>query len=214
MTAAHSSSGSRAQERRKIPASQSSRRSRLVVSAATTVVAVIGLIPLLLALLGIRADGLAFVLGAAAGLGTIAVRALSNARGKRRLLTQTGRYLTAWTWTGPRTIDLQELRSVQARRISGRIWPPLDYVIVRDSAGVRMAFCTPPDFKLIRTAVADSQPQPPPAIAPQVSLLAKAVLGISRLPRGLSFLWALGSAELPIAVMFAFIVPALLLSAR
>jgi hypothetical protein len=77
-----------------------------------------------------------------------------------------------------------------------------------------MAFCTPPDLKLIRTAVAESQAQPPPAIAPQVSRLARGVLGISRLPRGLSFLWALGSAELPVAVMFAFISPALVLSAR
>ena len=214
MTAARSSSGSRAEERRKIPASQSLQRSRLVVSAATAVVAVIGLIPLVLALVGIRADGLAFGLGAAAGLGTIGVRALSNVRGKRRLLTQTGRCLTAWTWTGPRTLDLRELRSVQARRIPGRTWPPLDYVVVRDSAGVRMAFCTPADLNLIRTAVAESQRQAPPDITPQVSRLAQAVLGTSRLPRGLSFLWALGSAELPIAVMFAFIIPVLVLSSR
>jgi hypothetical protein len=168
----------------------------------------------LLALLGVRVDALAFVLGCAAGLGTSGVRALSNARGKRRLLTQSGRFLTAWTWTGPRTIDLRELRSVQARRISGRIWPPLDYVIVRDSAGVRMAFCTPADLKLIQTAVAESRRRQPPAVTPRVSRLAGAALGISPLPRGLSALWALGSVELPIAAMFAFIIPALVLSPR
>ena len=214
MAAAHWSADSRAQERRKIPVKQSLRRSRVVVSTATGVVAVIGLTPLLLALLGVRVDALAFVLGCAAGLGTSGVRALSNARGKRRLLTQSGRFLTAWTWTGPRTIDLRELRSVQARRISGRIWPPLDYVIVRDSAGVRMAFCTPADLKLIQTAVAESRRQQPPAVTPRVSRLAGATLGISPLPRGLSALWALGSVELPIAAMFAFIIPALLLSSR
>jgi hypothetical protein len=214
MAAAHSSGDSRAQERRKIPAKQSLRRSRVVVSTATGVVAVIGLTPLLLALLGVRVDALAFVLGCAAGLGTSGVRALSNARGKRRLLTQSGRFLTAWTWTGPRTIDLRELRSVQARRISGRIWPPLDYVIVRDSAGVRMAFCTPADLKLIQTAVAESRRRQSPAVTPRVSRLAGAALGISPLPRGLSALWALGSVELPIAAMFAFIIPALVLSPR
>ncbi len=164
MATAHSSADSRAREHRKIPAQQSLQRSRVVVSAATAAVAGIGLTPLLVALLGVQADGLAFGLGCAAGLGTIGVRALSNARGKRRLLTQSGRFLTAWTWSGPRTIDLRELRSVQARRISGRSWPPLDYVIVRDSGRVRMAFSTPADLQLIRTAAAESQRQPPPAV--------------------------------------------------
>ena len=148
MAAAHRSADSRAQERRKIPAKQSLRRSRVVVS------------------------------------------------------------------TGPRTIDLRELRSVQARRITGRTWPPLDYVIVRDSAGVRMAFCAPADLKLIRTALEESRRQPPPAVTPRVSRLAGAVLGISPLPRGMSALWGLGSGELPVAAMFAFIIPALALSPR
>jgi hypothetical protein len=90
-------------------------RNRFVACAATAVVAVIGLIPLVLALRGIRAVGLTFALGVAAGLGTAGVRALSSVRGPRRLFTQTGRYLTAWTWTGPCTLDPRELRSVQAR---------------------------------------------------------------------------------------------------
>jgi len=214
MTAAHSSSHSRSQEQRKVPARRALRRTRLVASAGLVVVAAVGLTPLLLVLVGMRVDAIAFILGFAAGLGTSGLRALSNVRGQQRFLTQTGRFLTARTWTGYRTIDLRELRSVHARRIAVRFWPPLDYVVVRDSAGVRMTFCTAVDLKLIRRAIAEGQRGPSPAGGLRVSPLARAALGILPLPRGLSALWAIGSVEVPVAVMFAFIIPALVLSPR
>src|SRR5260221_5149112 len=99
MATAHSSADSRAREHRKIPAQQSLQRSRVVVSAATAAVAGIGLTPLLVALLGVQADGLAFGLGCAAGLGTIGVRALSNARRKRRLPSQSEPVMAEWTYS-------------------------------------------------------------------------------------------------------------------
>ena len=198
-------------------ASRSPRRHRTITAACATAAVVVGLVPSLVALAGVRVDLLAFALGLVAALGVESARSLCAAmrkqKGKHSRGTQYSHYLSARTPTGYRTIDLHDLASVRARRLAGRTWPPQDFVIARDRSGACIAFSTQPDLRIIREAVAQSTHRSS-APAVRVSRLARAVLGIQPLPGIVSVLWALGSVEVVILVAFVFIIPALLLTPR
>jgi hypothetical protein len=179
-------------ETRKIPAAVSRRRSRVVVITALAVALVLLIIPaVILRPMGNPAP-LGFALGAVIGFGLDCLRHVSNARGKKRL-TKTDRYLTAPTWTGMRTIDLHDLRSVRARRVAGR-FGSTTYVVALDGDGVRMSFSEGTDIERIRRAVT-RQLAREDARQVRVSRLGAAALGLRPLPRVVSGLWSLGSAE-------------------
>jgi hypothetical protein len=142
---------------------------------------------------------LAFPAGFVVAFGIDGVRALCNARGPGRRLTGTGRYATARTWSGPRTIDVGDLASVRARRIVGR-GRSLTYIITADTAGVRIAVSKEPDIQRIRRAVLEQENQP--GLAPvRVSLLARGAMRIGPLPAWASAAWNLGSIGLTLVVM-------------
>jgi hypothetical protein len=185
---------------RKIPAADSRRRSRVVVSAALAVALVLLIVPAVILRPMRDPAPLGFALGFVIGLGLDCLRNVSNARGQKRLLTRADRYLTAPTWTGMRTIDLRDLRSVRARRIAGRVGSTT-YVVVLDGEAVRMSFSQKKDIERIRHAVTVQLARKD---APQVrvSRFAAAALGLRPLPFGVSALWSLGSIEAVLMVAF------------
>jgi len=178
---------------RKIPAADSRRRSRVVVTAALAVALVLLIVPALVVRPVRDPAPLGFSLGAVIGLGLDCLRHVSDARGRKRLLSPGGRYLTAPTWTGMRTIDLRDIRSVRARRAAGRAGGT-SYVVVLDGGGVRMSFSGRKDIGRISRAVT-GQPAREDAPPVRVSRFAAATLGLRPLPPGVSALWSLGSAE-------------------
>jgi hypothetical protein len=179
-------------ETRKIPAAVSRRRSRVVVTIALAVAVILLIVPAVILRPMPNPAPLGFALGIVIGSGLDCLRHVSNARGKKRL-TNTDRYLTAPTWTGMRTIDLHDLRSVRARRIGGR-FGATTYVVALDGGGVRMSFSEETDVERIRRALTRQLARHD---APQVrvSRLGAAALGLRPLPRGAAALWTLGSAE-------------------
>src|SRR5215469_14879180 len=177
---------------RKIPAADSRRRSRVVVTTTLAVALVLLIAPALIVRPIRDPAPLGFSLGLVIGLGLDCLRHVSNARGKKRLLSS-ARYLTARTWTGMRTIDLLDIRSVRARRVSGR-FGSITYVVVLDGEGVRMSFSDKKDIEWISRAVTRqvTREDAPPV---RVSRFAAATLGLRPLPPGVSALWSLGSVE-------------------
>jgi hypothetical protein len=178
---------------RKIPAADSRRRSRVVVTTALAVALVLLIVPALIVRPIRDPAPLGFSLGLVIGLGLDCLRHVSNARGQERLLSPAYRYLTAPTWTGMRTIDLRDIRSVRARRVTGRA-SSTTYVVVLDGEGVRMSFSDKKDIERIRRAITRqlAREDAPPV---WVSRFAAATLGLRPLPPGVSALWSLGSVE-------------------
>lgn len=186
-------------ETRKIPAAASRRRSRVVVTAALAVALSLLIVPAVILRPMRDPAPLGFALGAVIGLGLDCLRHVSNARGQKRRLSGTGRYLTAPTWTGMRTIDLRDLRSVRARRVSGR-FGATTYVVALDGEGVRMAFSNKADVERIRRAVTSQLAREDAPQRLRVSRLAAATLGLRPLPFAVSPLWSLGSVEATLMV--------------
>ncbi|HEX6524496.1 MAG TPA: hypothetical protein VF070_31510 [Streptosporangiaceae bacterium] len=178
---------------RKIPAADSRRRSQLVVTTALAVALILLIVPALIVRPIRDPAPLGFSLGLVIGLGLDCLRHVSNARGRKRLLSPGYRYLTAPTWTGMRTIDLRDVRSVRARRVAGR-GSSTTYVVVLDGEGVRMSFSDKKDIERISRAVTRqlAREDAPPV---RVSRFAAATLGLRPLPPGVSALWSLGSVE-------------------
>lgn len=187
-------------EARKIPAADSRLRSRVAVTIALAVALVLLIVPALLLRPMSDPAPLGFASGLVIGFGLDCLRHVSNVRGRKRLLSKTYRYLTAPTWTGMRTIDLRDLRSVRARRVAGR-FGTTTYVVVLDREGVRMSFSETKDVERIRRAVT-GQLSRGDASPVRVSRFAAAALGLRPLPPGMSALWSLGSVE--VALLAAF----------
>jgi hypothetical protein len=141
---------------------------------------------------------LAFPLGGVVAFGAFLLRELSDVRGSLRDFTETGRYLTVRTWTGKRTLDLENLRSVRTRQIAGRAGS-LTYLVVTDAAGVRMSLENRKDVELITRAVRRQQIR---KNAPdvEVSRPAAEALGLRPLRRWARGLQGLASAELLLAL--------------
>lgn len=196
------SSASRARagvEQRKVPAGRARRRSMMTVASGLAALAAIWLVPAL-ALRPVADPALlAFPVGFVVAVGLDLTRGVANARSSRRLLTAHSRYLTAPTWTGLRTIDLRCLKRVRARRIAGRPGK-ITYLMVTDTAGVRIAFSAQQDMETIRRAL-DAGRREQDAELVKVSRLARGVLGDQPLPGWMSALWTLASIELTVLIM-------------
>lgn len=179
------------------------RRSRIAVAAALTALGLVWVVPGLALRPLHDPSGLGFGTGLAVALGIDVVRAMSNARGHQRAHDAKGGLLTARTWTGPRTVDLRSLRSVRARRITGR-GKPTSYLVVTDTAGVRISLSGRGDIQLVRRELDRQARGLQWGTAPvRVSRLARGVLGTEPLPKWLSGLWSLGSGELTLMVGMA-----------
>jgi hypothetical protein len=178
-------------ESRLVPAADSRRRELVAITGALGVAVVLIVVPALLLRPMREAGVLGFTLGPAIAFGLEFLLGLSDARGTTRKLSPGSRYLTAPTWTGTRTIDLHDLRSVGARMVGGRLGS-IAYVVVTDGAGVQMSFSDKQDIELIRHAVRWHQIR---KNAPdvEVSGLAASVLGLKPRSRGQEALWSFGS---------------------
>jgi len=202
---------------RKVPASQARRRGRTVAALSLTVLAAVWVVPALILRPVADPAALAWPGGLVVGLGFILVRGAGNARGARRLYNAPMRYLTAFTWTGPRTIDLSDLKRIRARRIAGGVGGfaySVTYLMVTDSAGVRISFSDPKDFRLVRQALEDWTIKEQHTVPVKVSRLARHVLGIQPLPAGASALWTLASVELPILIILLCVFTIIPLAAK
>ena len=200
------SGGQAEREVRKVPAAQARRRSQFAVTSCLAGLAAVWVVPALLLRPLADPAGLAFATGIVVGLGAVLVRHSASiwSRGSRRLLTMSSRFLTVRTWTGPRTIDLRDLRRIRARRFVGRA-SIVNYVTVTDTAGVRIAVPDDDDdaIRLIRRALAEQARQQPERVPVKISPLAADVLGIRPLPWWVSPAWTMAAVELPVMIMFA-----------
>lgn len=187
-----------ATQQREVPAALARRRARVTVALALLALAAVGVIPALALRPLDEPVILALPAGFVVAFGIDGIRAVCNARGPGRRLTGTGRFATARTWSGPRTIDVGDLASVRARRIVGR-GRNVTYIIAADTAGVRVAVSKEPDIQRIRRAVLEKQSQPRPSPV-RVSLLARGAMRIGPLPARLSAAWSLGSIGLSLLV--------------
>lgn len=196
-------------EKRKVPAGRVRRRSIMTVALGLAVLAAVWLVPALALRPVADPAVLAFPVGFVVAVGLDLLRGAANARSSRRLLTAHSRYLTVPTWTGLRTIDLRGLKRVRARRIAGRPGK-ITYLMVTDTAGVRIAFSAQQDIQTIGRALDEGMRQQE-AEPVRVSRLARGVLGIQPLPRWISASWTLASIELTVLIMLgcAFTVIAL-----
>jgi hypothetical protein len=175
-----------------VPAADSRRRARIAVICALGIAAVLVVVPALLLRPMRGAGALGFTLGPVIAFCLDLLPGLSNARGTTRRFSSGSRYLTAPTWTGMRTLDLNDLRSVRARLIAGR-FGTMRYVVVQDGAGSRMSFSGKKDLELVRHAIKWHQAR---KHAPhvEVSRLAAGIVGLTPRRRGLEALGSLWSA--------------------
>jgi hypothetical protein len=186
-------------EKRKVPARRARRRSMTAAGLGGTALAAIWLVPAFALRPMTSPAALAFPVGFVVGMGLDLMRGMATARTSRRLHTAHSRYLTAPTWTGLRTIDLRGLKRVRARRIAGRVGKTT-YLMVSDTAGVRIAFSAQQDIRTIRNAL-DAGTRQQDAEPVKLSRLARGVLGIQPLPGWMSALWTLASIELTVLIM-------------
>jgi hypothetical protein len=189
-------------EDRKIPAAQARRRARAAAAISLAGLAALWLVPALVLRPLANPAPLGFGTGVLVAIGVSFVRGAASARGSRRLQTATGRYLTAPTLTGLRTIDMRHLRRVRARREPLGMYTArsISYLVVTDTAGVRVSFTDEKDIRLIRRALEEGARQPQREAPARVSRLAKAVMGVQPLSTGASALWTIASAELSVLI--------------
>jgi hypothetical protein len=188
----------------KVPAAQARRRSRLAVTLALAGLAAVWVVPALL--LRPLADPalLAFGTGIAVSIGSELVRNMANVRDPRRFPAPQVRFLTVRTWTGPRTVDLRDLKRVRARRMVGRGFI-VDYIVITDGAGVRIAFSDDNDraIRLVQRALAAQMRRQPGRAPARVSPFAADVLGTRLVPWWVSPVWAVASFAGPVLIVFA-----------
>jgi hypothetical protein len=187
-----------------VPAALARRRSVTTVTAWLAGLAVIWVGPALLLRPMLDPESLALPAGFAVALGFIGMRGISTARGRDRY--RQDNLLTVRTMSGPRTIDLRSLRRIRARRFPGN-QAFYDYIIVTDTAGVTVMFSRDDDMKVINKALDKQFGRPElvgqPGGPVYISRLAKGVLGIERLPFGVSTLWNMAMLLLFLAPMGA-----------
>jgi hypothetical protein len=188
----------------KVPAAQARRRSRLAVTLALAGLAALWLVPALLlhplpdpALLG-------FGTGVAVSIGAELVRNMANVRNPRQFPASQVRFLTVRTWTGPRTIDLRDLKRVRARRLVGRGFIT-DHIMITDGAGVLIAFADDNDraIRLIKRALAAQMRRPPAHGPARISPAAAEVLETRPTPWWVSPVWTLAAFARPLLLILA-----------
>ncbi|MFD5819535.1 hypothetical protein [Streptomyces sp. NPDC127038] len=177
-----------------VPKPASLRRVRSVTACIVTGLAVIMVVPALLAAPMADPAPVFMTAGVVAGAGCYALPHLCVARKPWYRHGPASRFLTARTWTGHRTIDLHDLRSV-------RTWKEVyrggatTYLVVTDSSGTRLGFTGPEADRLIRRYAVERRRETPRSHVTRVSRLARADLGIKPLSPGLSALRSLLSVE-------------------
>jgi hypothetical protein len=177
-----------------IPKPASRRRVRLAAACIVMGLAVIMVVPALLAAPLADPSPIFMTAGVTAGFGCCVLPHLCVARKPWRRHGPASRFLTARTWTGHRTIDLHHLRSVRTWKEAYR-GGATTYLIITDTSGTRLSFESPEADRLIRR-YAIERPQDAPESHPiRVTRLALADLDIKPLPRGLSALRSLLSVE-------------------
>lgn len=147
---------------------------------------------------------LGFGTGIAVSAGAELVRNMANVRNPRQFPAPQVRFLTVRTWTGPRTIDLRDLRHVRARRFVGKL-SVTDHIMITDGAGVLIAFARNNDraVRLLRRALAAQLRRPPDRGPAKVSLAAAEVLETRLTPWWVSPAWTLAAFARPILVVLA-----------
>ncbi len=100
----------------KVPAARARRRSRLAMTLALAGLAAVWVVPALLFRPLADPAMLGFGTGFVVWIGAELVRNMANVRHPDRFPAPQVRFLTVRTWTGPRTIDLRDLKRVRARR--------------------------------------------------------------------------------------------------
>ncbi|MFD4942889.1 hypothetical protein ACFVYE_17080 [Streptomyces sp. NPDC058239] len=174
------------------PASRRSIRTRtaLIVMglAAVTVV------PAMLAAPLAEASPVMMTAGFVGGLGCAALPHLCTARKPWHRHGPDARFLTARTWTGPRTIDLHALRSVRTWKEVHR-GGATTFLVVTDASGTRLSFTGTRADRLIRRYAVERARRTPDAKPIRMTGLALADLGIRPLPRVLSGLRSLLALE-------------------
>jgi len=191
-------------DERKVPAARARREARVKVTAALTALAALVVVPPLVLRPLADPAPLALPAGAAAGFCLALLRNSANAAGRDRLYSNGSRFVTAWTWTGRRTIDLRGMRRIRARQLTARTLAR--YVIVTDTAGVRLCFSDLDDISLIGRMLAEQARQRPRAEPVKISRLARQVLGIAWPDRALAAAWTAGSVALFTLTVFAPVV--------
>lgn len=118
-------------------------------------------------------------------------RGASNARGGTWLDRQ-GRYLSADTLAGQRSVDLWHLKSVRAYIVPQRYRPGTVYAIVTDSRGRRLTLSERDrNLPAVRRAVG-RQPQRPEIPPVTVTAFGRQALA-GRRPRGAMIAWSMGA---------------------
>ena len=183
-----------AQDASVIPKPVSPGRIRLITAGIVMGLAVITVVPAMLAAPLADPAPIFMTAGVIAGFGCFALPHLCVARKPWHRHGTASRYLTARTWTGHRTIDLHNLRSVRTWKETYR-GGATTYLLLTDASGTRLGFASPQADRLIRR-YAIERPRDTPTHHPiRVTRLAQADLGIKPLPRGLSGLRSLLSVE-------------------
>jgi hypothetical protein len=156
--------------------------------------AVIMVVPALLAAPLADPSPIFMTAGVIAGFGCCALPHLCVARKPWHRHGPASQFLTARTWTGHRTIDLHDLRTV-------RTWKEVyrggatTYLIITDASGTRLGFASTQADRLIRRYAIERPQGTRKSHAVRVTRLAQADLGIKPLPRGLSAFRSLLSVE-------------------
>ncbi|MGE5135179.1 MAG: hypothetical protein ACM32E_19990 [Gemmatimonadota bacterium] len=177
-----------------VPAAQARRRSAVMMTLALCGLTLIVVVPAAVLRLRHDASPLPIFFGVVSGFCCWLLRDSCSARKSWHVYGEGSCFLTARTWTGRRTVDLRNLRSVRGRKIVQR-GKPAYRLIVRDASGVCLALSDRADIRLTRQILAEQQHrgQPSPAT---VSRLGAAVLGVRPAGIPLSFGWSFASVLL------------------
>lgn len=117
------------------------------------------------------------------------------------------RYVTARTFYGDRTLDLGSLRSVRAYAVPSRSGVGSGtYLLLRDTAGTRIAFSKRHDLAMIRAAI-DRQRSRPGTPRIRVSPFARSVLASGIWASVSAFLWSLASSVVFVLCGLVLLVP-------
>ncbi|MEV6018289.1 MULTISPECIES: hypothetical protein [unclassified Streptomyces] len=177
-----------------IPKPVSLRHVRLVTAGIVMGLAVIMVVPALLAAPMADPAPVFMTAGVIAGAGCYALPHLCVARKPWYRHGPASRFLTARTWTGHRTVDLHNLRSV-------RTWKEVyrggatTYLVITDAFGTRLSFTSPEADRLVRRYAIERRQGTLKSHAMRVSRLAQADLGIKPLSPSVSALRSLLSIE-------------------
>lgn len=196
-----------------IPAAQARRRATVTMTISLCALSAAVVIPALFLRLRHDTSALPILIGVVPGFCLYLLRFSCHAHGAASLVDEGSLFLTARTWTGYRTVDLGNLRSVRAQKMVGA-GGSVHFLILRDASGVRLGVSAPADVSATRSMLGQ-QPQRGQPSAVRVSRLGKATLGTKPPGMILSVAWAVASVVLfAITVWFPVVICALIATAR